>query len=640
MKTNAQRVLAILIIIGCYFLARQPHITAASRSALSARFAFAAMELPPAPGKPLMTVDQLPIHPDVKHMRAWVSAAGAGVTLGDLDGDGLPNDVCFVDTRTDAVVVMPVPGTPQRYAPIVLEPPRREVDQPVQFPTGCIVADINEDGRQDVVVYYATRPPVAFLRHAAGYVAQELVPGNEVWATAAGIVADLDGDGHLDLMFGNYFPDGTRMYDPNDSKPVRLNDSLGHAANGGGIQMLLFTSATQGDTPSVRFRRVANALPDGIGRGWTLALAAADLDGDLLPEIYIANDFGPDRLLHNRSRPGQLEFALLVGQRTLTMPKSKVLGYDSYKGMGVDIADLNEDGRLDIAVSNITSDFAFQESNFTFMNTGDTPAMRRGIAPFIDKSEPLGLSRSGFSWDVRFGDFDNDGSLELIQATGFMKGEINQYPELHELAIANDALIKYPAFWALYDGRHDLAGHEPNRFWVRGPDGRYLDIAQELGITTTEVSRGIATADVDGDGALDFAIANQWEPSYFYKNHCPHCGNFLGLHLRFPLAPLPQAIVHPGHPSTDTPSRPAIGAHVRVVAPSGRAWVGFVDASNGHSGKRAPDLHFGLGTVHDAAALDVQVSYRDPVGHIQHTTLNLTPGWHTVLLPWSTQEIN
>ena len=161
-----------------------------------------------------------------------------------------------------------------------------------------------------------------------------------------------------------------------------------------------------------------------------------------------------------------------------------------------------------------------------------------------------------------------------------------------------------------------------------------------MGITTTEVTRGIATADVDGDGALDFAVANQWEPSYFYKNHCPHCGNFLGLHLRFPLAPLPQASVHPGHPSTDTPSRPAIGAHVRVVAPSGRAWVGFVDASNGHSGKRAPDLHFGLGTVNTDAALDVQVSYRDPVGHVQHATLNLTPGWHTVLLPWSTQEIN
>jgi hypothetical protein len=616
-------------------VARQPEVSPEVRANIASQFAFERKEILPVAGKKLLTVNDIKIHPDVEHIKAWVTAAGTGVALGDTDNDGLSNDTCFVDTRTDVAVLQPVPGTGERYAPVVLEPPHRAVDQPLQFPTGCIMADINEDGWQDLVVYYTTRPPVAFLHAKDRYVSQELIPNNdEVWCTAAGIVADFDGDGHLDLMFGNYFQDESRMYDPNDRKPIQLNDSLGHATNGGSTQFLMFESATKGDQPSVRFRRVEHALPEAIDRGWTLALAAADFDGDLLPEIYMANDFGPDHLMHNQSRPGRLKFQEITGERTFTKPKSKVLGHDSYKGMGVDVGDLNNDGKLDMAVSNITSYFAFQESNFTFINTGDTEAIKRGVAPFTDESESLGLSRSGFSWDIRFGDFNNDGQQELAQATGFIKGEINQYPELHESAIGNDSLIKHPSFWALYDGRHDLAGHEPNRLWVRGPDGRFIDIAQDIKLTTDEVSRGIATADVDGDGDLDMAFANNWEPSYFFENTCPSCGNFLGLHLRLPFEATPTAQVSAGHPSSTTPSRPAIGASVRIEAPDGRSWVSFIDGSNGHSGKRAPDAFFGLGDLPADTQLKVQVRYRDPMGQQKEFTQTVTSGWHTVVLPW------
>src|SRR6185503_15291833 len=103
----------------------------------------------------------------------------------------------------------------------------------------------------------------------------------------------------------------------------------------------------------VQFEEVSGVLDEQSAQGWALAVGAADLDGDLLPEIYFANDFGVDRLLHNRSRPGRLRFESLEGERTATTPRSKVLGRDSFKGMGVDFADLNGDGWLDIFVSNI-----------------------------------------------------------------------------------------------------------------------------------------------------------------------------------------------------------------------------------------------------------------------------------------------
>jgi hypothetical protein len=106
-----------------------------------------------------------------------------------------------------------------------------------------------------------------------------------------------------------------------------------------------------------------NVVSPAVEHGWTLAMGVADLDGDQLPEVYLANDFGPDRLLHNESTPGHLKFRLLEGRRRFTDPKSSVLGQDSLKGMGVDFADVNGDGLLDIYVSNIADTFALTESH-------------------------------------------------------------------------------------------------------------------------------------------------------------------------------------------------------------------------------------------------------------------------------------
>src|SRR5262249_35188082 len=157
------------------------------------------------------------------------------------------------------------------------------------------------------------------------------------------------------------------------------------------------------------------------------------LDGDLLPEVYLSNDFGPDRLLHNRSTPGRFHFVPLEGERQLGTPSSFVMGKDSFKGMGVDFGDLNGDGLLDIYVSNMTAKRALMESHYVWLSTGQIQRMKEGIAPYVQASEKLGLSRSGWSWDCRLVDFNNDGVLEAIQANGFLKGEVNRWPELQSL---------------------------------------------------------------------------------------------------------------------------------------------------------------------------------------------------------------
>jgi hypothetical protein len=513
---------------------------------------------------------------------------------------------------------------------------------------GCLPGDLNEDGFMDILVYYWGRTPVAFLRRADPpshrpvklkpdlYVPSEVVSSQDRWYTNAAAFADLDGDGHPDLIIGNYFPDNARVLDPDASDHEQMQHSMSRADNGGGVRFLLWSGRSKGIHPSVWFTEASNVLEDKTGRGWTLAVGAADLDGDLLPEVYIANDYGPDDLLHNLSKRGELHFVALHGRKTLTTPNSKVLGRDSYKGMGVDFGDLNGDGLLDICVSNITLPFALEESNFAFVGTGDFRLMERGIAPYTDNSESLGISRSGWSWDVRFGDFDNRGVPELLQATGFVKGETYRWPELQELAMGNDELLSNPENWPRFRAGDDLSGGTHNPFFVRAHDGRYYDIARDLGLDESMVSRGIATADVDGDGLLDFAVANQWETSYFFHNESPKPGSFLGLHLLLPIfaGQAEETKVRSGHPGADTRGRPAIGASATVRLPDGRVLVGQVDGGNGHSGKRSSDLHFGLNDLPGGSHVPVDLAWRDPGGQIHHERLTLEPGWHTVLLAW------
>jgi hypothetical protein len=156
---------------------------------------------------------------------------------------------------------------------------------------------------------------VAFLRiipgllYAAAYVPSEVSRSGERWYTNAATFADVDGDGHTDVIVGNYFADNARILDATATGSESMQRSMSGAFNGGRNRILLWAGATTGPQPTVQFTDVANALEDRVAHAWTLAVGAADLDGDLLPEIYFANDFGPDRLLHNRSHPGRPHFA-------------------------------------------------------------------------------------------------------------------------------------------------------------------------------------------------------------------------------------------------------------------------------------------------------------------------------------------
>lgn len=300
--------------------------------------------------------------------------------------------------------------------------------------------------------------------------------------------------------------------------------------------------------------------------------------------------------------------------------------------MGIDFADLNGDGIPDLFVSNITESFAFQESQLVFLSTGSLEGLARGRAPYVEGGDKLGLARSGWAWDAKLDDFDNDGVYEAVQATGFLQGKTPKWPEIHELAMANDQITKHASYsWPILGPGDDLAGHDRNPFYVR-QGARYVDIGQQIGFGEDYPSRAIAIADVNGDGLLDMVVGNMMGPATLYLNHGTRTGSFLGLHLRLPAQGQTPSntTVHDGHPATgDIPTRPAIGAEATVWLPDGTHVSRQVDGGNGHTGKRSPDLHFGLGSAN--APVKVDIKWRDAAG-VHTETRSLAPGWHTVIL--------
>ncbi|MDT7777759.1 MAG: enediyne biosynthesis protein [Acidobacteriota bacterium] len=669
-KHNIQVLLAVFGVVGVLSVfAKLPSPSPVEAARLATHFQFAWQLLPPAPIPAGGVV--FPVNKTATHMQFYFYQVGESAALGDLDGDGLPNDLCLTDVRAKSMTISPVPGTGERYAPFEVDFGKL-FDRVTQYPSVCRVADMNEDGLADIFVAFYGRPPLLLLRRAsqdkgtsaplsmASFSVAELIPGlSQRWWTATATFADIDGDGHQDIVIGNYYPDDAEITDANSSRPFEMNGDFTRARNGGKNHIFLYARSESGAEPSALYHDAGDVFPNNGAYAWTLAVGAADLDRDGLSDLYIANDFGPDQLLWNRSQPGNVKFQELHGSKGFFTPTSMVMGQDSFKGMSIDFGDVNNDGIFDMYVSNIGSPFALQEGHFLWTSTGKMDSLKAGGAPWVDRADEVGVSHSAWAWDARFEDFDNDGVLELVQATGLVKGTENRWPDLAQVGAANDVFVKHQSVWPRFlPGTADVDGSYPNPFWVLGSNGLYDDLSTTLFPGLTPATRGIAVADVDGDGYPEMVYANFWEDSVYIKNQS--AGNqFLGLHLLLPLAQVDAAahadaavqpataaavqpataqpaqtptatLIHDGHP-TLREGTPAIGAFVEIETPDGRRQIRQVDGGNGHSGQRSPEVLFGLGRT-SATEIKVRITWRDLHGVLQHDALALAPGYHTVVL--------
>jgi hypothetical protein len=641
---------AVALLVTIFFVG-QAQVAVAGADQIASQYKFQQLPIALPPGydnQHMNTVRQ--VNPAYQHISAWISSVGASIAMNDLTGHGRSDSMCIVDTRTNDVIVTYTPTAPaaDRFTPFVLDAAPLPIDD-TMAPTACTPGDFNGDGRMDLLVTYWGRTPIIFLARStastlsnSAYQPTELVPEVTVdgryhgprWNTDADYVGDLDGSGHPSIVIGNYFPDSD-VLDPHGLNNVQMNSSLSSATNGGGDHVLRWYGATAGAHPTVSYVSEEDAIPFQSSTGWTLALSGADLTGSGLPDLYIGNDFGHGHLLYNRSTPGHIRFTEARGERTPTTPKSFILGNGSFKGMGVDFGDINHNGKFDIMVSDITTAWGLQESNLLFVNQAKDNAdmkaqLANGVAPFTQEAQQYGVAWTGWAWDVKMADFLNNGNLSIIQADGFVKGTIDRWPWLQEMAMTNDDLLSNPAMWPNAQPGDDIAGNQVLAFYAKGSDGKYVNITGNLGLNVPTPTRGIATADTTGTGTMDFAVARQWGPPAFYANEAPKPGSYLDLRLYRP------STDHDAAMGTENTGTPAYGATVQVTTPAGTQ-VSQLDGGGGHGGYRSFEVHFGLGSHTGPAS--VQLRWRDTNGQLHQQTERFTPGTHTLVLSHDVQEV-
>src|SRR5262249_37060492 len=117
LRLQSARIVALAIVLAAYGFARLPEMSSSERAELASHFSFKQVPLAELKNRPQRFVRS--VHPDFDGISSWISAVGAAIAINDLDGDGLSNDICYVDTRTDQVIVAPAIG--DRYRPFELD---------------------------------------------------------------------------------------------------------------------------------------------------------------------------------------------------------------------------------------------------------------------------------------------------------------------------------------------------------------------------------------------------------------------------------------------------------------------------------------------------------------------------------------
>lgn len=527
-----------------------------------------------------------PLHPLVDHIRDRILAVGAGVSVVDVDRDGWL-DLYVTNTAfgaANALFVNRGDGSfDERAAEVGL------ADLNVAgggLCMGSIWGDYDGDGDEDVFVYRYGRTALYRQDDDGSFSDVTRAAGVERWLNSnAACWVDYDRDGWLDLLVTSYFRDEHDLWNLTTSDV--MHDSAEFSANGG--RNVLFRNLGDGSFEDV----TATALPDT--QRWTMAVNAADLDGDGWVDLYVANDYGPEEVWINTEIEG--------GARGFRLGDVG-LGHDSKSGMCVAFGNLANDGRLAVFVSNISS------ANWLFHGNSLRVNRLEEIGQVLDGRAGRAVTDTGWSWGAAFGDLDNDGWQDLWVTNGFVSADPDRdyWYRMSQLSGGTGGLLADAANWPAFDGASQ-SGFERSRVLHSSAGRGFVEIGERAGVATTFDGRAVVLADLENRGVLDAVVANQRGPLEYFRNESPGAED-RGW-IQFDLV-------------GRAPNTSAIGARV-VVHFEGGAQVQVVEGSSGFSAQAARRLHFGLGEqaepvaatvywpdggVQELAALDIRTRHR------------------------------
>ena len=495
---------------------------------------------------------------------------GSGVAVGDINQDGLP-DIYFGATTNPNKLFL-------NKGNFVFEDITQSAGVAGEYgiTTGVSFVDINQDGFLDIYVcksgvqseryrtnqLFVNNGNLTFTEKAEEYGLADASFSNQAY------FFDMDLDHDLDMYLVNHPVDW-----PNINKIMtgEQNEEGFHDH----FSDKLYRNNGQGKFEDIT--RSAGVL----NRSWGLSAAIGDFNDDLLPDIYVANDFiKPDNLYINQ------------GDGTFKDQIQQYFRHISFYSMGTDYADINNDGRNDLFVADMAMNGhvrskrnmgSMSTENFqTIIRRGyhypyssNTLQLHVGKNSFADIAQAAGVAKTDWSWAPLLMDFDNDGHKDIFVTNGIYRDIID-----------NDFLLQK----ASYDQREektyfdDLLPNIPqtrvkNFLFHNQGDLTFSKLSEQWGIEQASNSNGAAYADLDNDGDLDLITNNLNEPASLYENRCSQkIGNhFLKIQLTGP-----------------DKNRNAIGAQVLIEVGDKRQRVDMQPA-RGYLSSVDYVLHVGLG---------------------------------------------
>ena len=500
-------------------------------------------------------VHQAPtLDPKLTGIMPQVASMGASVSIVDFDRDGWP-DIYVTNSKEGSKNALYRNMHDGTFKDVAHEMGIADVNQPgTGVSMGAVWGDYDNDGYEDLFLIKWGRPELYHNDHGHGFTRVSEQAGLPKWINAnTAVWFDYDGDGLLDLFVGGYYSEDIDLWHLNTTRI--MPDSFEYAKNGG--RKYLFHNLGNG-----RFEEVSEKL--GINsRRWALAASAADLRGTGHPDLFVANDYGVSELYLND------------GKRFHEAGQQTGVGFAPKSGMNVAFGDILNQGRYSVYVSNISEEGVLIQGNNMWVpkdgTTGDN-------MQFENLARDLGVEFGGWSFGAQFGDLNNDGTLDLYLTNGYVSLDRNSsyWYDFSKVAGGNSTIIGDANNWPAMDNR-SLSGYQQKHVWLNDAVGRFVDVAQAVGVTDTYDGRAVAMADLWNRGVLDVVVANQRGPVLVYKNTVSPDNKWIEFKLE----------------GTNS-NRSAIGGEVTLYW-NGQKQVQEVSGGSGFSAQNQRRLHFGLG---------------------------------------------
>lgn len=444
------------------------------------------------------------------------------------------------------------------------------------FITSIATFDLNNDGIEEIILgRYGCH--TILTRHIQGdynYTELTMKYCSNSWNIN---ITDLNNDNLPDIAFANYYPN----IDVNTTWPTwRINLARGDDINGGRNSI----AYNLGD---FEFKVIDKYFPY---YAHTAAIGFGYFNSDNKLDLFWGNDVSYDRMYFQTEK----------GFKHVT-EKSIPKKWHGFSGMNSEIIDHDNDGDLDLYVSNIYRPPFANAFNLLWINDGN------GI--FKNVSHKLNIHKCGWSWSAKYADFDNDGIDEIMVTNGQFQGkEVTEKKQsINEWFLKNRKNSTTSILRDLFKSekrnteRLNYSGQERSCLFKKSGES-YIDIAKRSGLEKKVNTRAMATIDIDNDGKIDVIKVNYNDKLLLYKNNTKSQNRWIGFNLldkNNNCAVSSKASLHFKNDST---------VRTKIVFPL-----------NGFNAQSDCRLHFGLQTKTPS---ELRVHYKNQKYHIKRFHLN------------------